>query len=309
VPCSTDTEKVCPMSIESQIIQFLFTGIALGSIYAMVALGFNIIYNSTGIINFAQGEFVMLGGLLMVWLSVALGLPMPLAFILTVAAVMAVGALFERLAIYPLKKAPVLILIIITLAGSIIFKGGAMLVWGKQTYSLPHFSSEQPIELLGATILPQTFWIVGFLLAVVALLAFFFNCTMMGKAMRACSFNPTAASLVGINVRRIVLLSFAISAAIGAIAGIVFTPVVLMEYDRGTMLALKGFCVAVLGGLGNAMGAVVAGMLVGILESFGAGFISSAYKDAIALLALLLVLVIKPSGLLSRSEASRLKDF
>lgn len=297
------------MSLESQIIQFLFTGIAIGSIYAMVALGFNIIYNATGILNFAQGEFVMLGGLLMVWLSVTLGLPMPLAFIITIAAVMTIGALFERVAIYPLKKPPVLILIIITLAGSIIFKGGAMLLWGKHTYSLPHFSSEQPIVLLGATILPQTFWIIGFLLAVVALLALFFNCTMLGKAMRACSFNPTAASLVGINVKRIVLLSFAISAAIGAIAGIVFTPVVLMEYDRGLMLALKGFCVAVLGGLGNGLGAVVAGMLIGILESFGAGFISSAYKDAIALLVLLVVLVIKPSGLFSKSEASRLKDF
>ncbi len=297
------------MSIESQIVQFLFTGIALGSIYAMVALGFNIIYNATGILNFAQGEFVMLGGLVMVWLSVTLGLPMPLAFAVTVAAVMAVGALFERLAIYPLKKPPVLILIIITLAGSIIFKGSAMLLWGKKTYSLPHFSSEQPIAVLGATILPQTFWIIGFLAAVVAALALFFNCTMLGKAMRACSFNPTAASLVGINVKRIVLLSFAVSAAIGAIAGIVFTPVVLMEYDRGTMLALKGFCAAVLGGLGNGAGAVVAGLLIGILESFGAGFISSAYKDAIALLVLLLVLVVRPGGLLSRGEASRLKDF
>jgi branched-chain amino acid transport system permease protein len=297
------------MPIESQIVQFLFTGIALGSIYAMVGLGFNIIYNATGIINFAQGEFVMLGGLLMVWLNITTGLPLPLAFIITVAAVMAVGALFERLAIYPLKKPPVLILIIITLAGSIIFKGAAMLLWGKDTYSLPHFSGEEPIVLLGAMIMPQTFWIVGVLLAVVALLGLFFNCTMLGKAMRACSFNATAASLVGINVKRIVLLSFAISAAIGAIAGIVFTPVVLMEYDRGTMLALKGFCAAVLGGLGNGMGAVVAGMLIGILESFGAGFISSAYKDAIALLVLLAVLIIKPSGLLSKSEASRLKDF
>jgi branched-chain amino acid transport system permease protein len=297
------------MSLESQIVQFLFTGIALGSIYAMVALGFNIIYNATGILNFAQGEFVMLGGLVMVWLSVTLGLPMPLAFVITVAAVMAAGALFERLAIYPLKKPPVLILIIITLAGSIIFKGSAMLLWGKKTYSLPHFSSEQPVAVLGATILPQTFWIIGFLAAVVVLLTLFFNCTMPGKAMRACSFNATAASLVGINVRRIVLLSFAVSAAIGAIAGIVFTPVVLMEYDRGTMLALKGFCAAVLGGLGNGVGAVVAGLLIGILESFGAGFISSAYKDAIALLVLLLVLVVRPSGLLSRGEASRLKDF
>ncbi len=297
------------MTLSSQIVQFLFTGITIGSIYAMVGLGFNIIYNSTGIINFAQGEFVMLGGMVMVWLTTMVNLPMPLAFILTVAIVTVIGALFERLAIYPLKKPSVLILIIITLAGSIIFKGSAMLIWGKETHTLPHISGEEPIEFMGATILPQTLWIIAVLAVIVTLLAVFFNFTMVGKAMRACSVNPTAASLVGINVRRIVLLSFALSAGIGAVAGIVFTPMVLMEYDRGAMLALKGFCAAVLGGLGNGVGAVVAGLLIGILESFGAGFISSGYKDGIALLILLIVLIIKPSGLFGVSEASKLKEF
>ncbi len=297
------------MSLFSQIVQFVFTGITIGSIYAMVGLGFNIIYNATGIINFAQGEFVMLGGLVMVWLTTIVKLPMAVSFPLTVAIVTAVGALFERFAVYPLKKPSVLILIIITLAGSIVFKGGAMLLWGKGTYSLPHFSGEDPIVLLGATILPQTLWIIGVLLVVVVLLMLFFNYTMLGKAMSACAVNQTAASLVGINVRRIVLLSFALSAAIGAVAGIIFTPVVLMEYDRGALLALKGFCAAVLGGLGNNAGAVVAGLLIGLLESFGAGFISSGYKDAIALLVLLVVLIIKPSGLFGVSEASKLKEF
>lgn len=297
------------MSLASQIVQFLFTGIMLGSIYALVGLGFNIIYNATGIINFAQGEFVMLGGLVMVWLATMVGLPLPVAFVLTVAVVTAVGALFERLAIYPLKKPSVLILIIITLAGSIVLKGGAMLIWGKGTYSLPHFSGDRPIVVLGASMLPQTLWIIGALAAIVVLLALFFNRTMLGRAMRACSVNPVAASLVGINVRRVVLLAFALSASIGAVAGIIFTPVVLMEYDRGALLALKGFCAAVLGGLGNGAGAVVAGLIIGILESFGAGFISSGYKDAIALLVLLIVLVIKPSGIFGVSEASRLKEF
>ena len=297
------------MSLFSQIVQFLFTGITLGSIYAMVALGFNIIYNSTGIINFAQGEFVMLGGMVMVWCTVAAQLPLPIGFVVTVGVVTALGALFERLAIYPLKRPTVLILIIITLAGSIIFKGAAMLLWGKQTYTLPHFSGEAPLCVLGATILPQTLWIIGILCAVVTVLAVFFNYTMLGKAMRACSVNSSAASLVGINVRKIVLLSFALSAAIGAVAGIIFTPIVLMEYDRGALLALKGFCAAVLGGLGNGVGAVVAGMLIGILESFGAGFISSGYKDALALLVLLAVLFAKPSGIFGVTEASKLKEF
>lgn len=297
------------MSAFSQIIQFFFTGITIGSIYAMVGLGFNIIYNATGIINFAQGEFMMLGGMIMVWLTTVVKLPLYIAFPLTVGMVTIIGALFERLAIYPLKKPSILILIIITLAGSIIFKGGAMLVWGKQTYSLPHFSGEEPILICGATILPQTLWIIGILAAVVIVLTLFFNYTMLGKAMRACAVNPTAASLVGINVKKIVLLSFALSSAIGAVAGIIFTPIILMEFDRGALLGLKGFCAAVLGGLGNGTGAVVAGLLIGLLESFGAGYISSGYKDALALLVLLVVLLIRPSGLFGAPAASRLKEF
>jgi branched-chain amino acid transport system permease protein len=297
------------MSLFSQILQFLLTGITIGTIYGMVALGFNIIYNATGIINFAQGEFVMLGGMFMVWFTAVLKIPMIAAFALSVIMVTLIGALFERLAIYPLKRPSVLILIMITLAGSIIMKGSAMLFWGKETYTLPHFSGEEPFYLFGATILPQTLWILGIMFVVVIILAGFFNFTMLGKAMRACAVNPTAASLVGISVKKMVLLSFALSAALGATAGIIITPIALMEYDRGAILALKGFAAAVLGGLGNGVGAVVAGLLIGILESLGAGLISSGYKDAIALLVLLLVLFVKPSGIFGVSEASKLKEF
>jgi branched-chain amino acid transport system permease protein len=297
------------MSLFSQIIQFLLTGITIGTIYGMVGLGFNIIYNATGIINFAQGEFVMLGGMFMIWFTMMLKIPMIAGFFLAVAAVTIIGGIFERLAIYPLKKPSVLILIMITLAGSIILKGSAMLFWGKETYTLPHFSGEEPFFLFGATILPQTLWVLAIMGVVVIILAIFFNFTMLGKAMRACAVNPTAASLVGISVKKMVLLSFALSAALGAIAGIIITPIALMEYDRGAILALKGFAAAVLGGLGNGAGAVVAGLLIGILESLGAGLISSGYKDAIALFVLLLVLFVKPSGLFGVSEASKLKEF
>ena len=297
------------MSLFSQIIQFLLTGITIGTIYGMVGLGFNIIYNATGIINFAQGEFVMLGGMFMIWFTMMLKIPMIAGFFLSVVAVTIIGGIFERLAIYPLKKPSVLILIMITLAGSIILKGSAMLFWGKETFTLPHFSGEEPFYLFGATILPQTLWVLAIMGVVVIILAIFFNFTMLGKAMRACAVNPTAASLVGISVKKMVLLSFALSAALGAIAGIIITPIALMEYDRGAILALKGFAAAVLGGLGNGAGAVVAGLLIGILESLGAGLISSGYKDAIALFVLLLVLFVKPSGLFGVSEASKLKEF
>ncbi len=292
-----------------QIIQYLLTGISIGCIYGMVAIGFNIIYNSTGIINFAQGEFVMLGGMFMVTLTKSAGIPMPVAFFLSIGIVALIGGLFERIAIAPLKNADVLTMIIITIGGSIVMKGIAMFAWGKETYILPHFSGERPIHLFGATILPQSLWILGIMLFTVVILTLFFQYTMVGKAMRACSANRMAAILVGIDVRRMVFFSFVLSAAIGAVAGIIITPIALVDYDRGFMLALKGFSAAVLGGLGNSAGAVIAGFLIGIMESLGAGLISSGYKDAIALIVLLIILFIRPSGLLGRKDAAGLKKF
>jgi branched-chain amino acid transport system permease protein len=302
-------ENSLKMSLTSQIIQFFFTGLNVGSIYALVALGFTMIYNATSIINLAQGEFVMLGGLIMVFFTVFLQIPMYLGMILTVAAVTLLGAFFERLAIHPLRNASLLTLIIVTLAGSILFRGIAMFLWGKDPYSLPPFSSSKPLHLWGATLQPQFFWVLGITGLVLLGVWFFFNRTLIGKAMTACSFNSTAARLVGINVRKMVLFSFSLSAAVGAIAGIIITPITLMEYDRGPLLALKGFAAAVLGGLGSGGGAIVAGFLIGILESMGAGLVSSGYKDAIALLVMLIVLWVKPSGLFGSAEESELKKF
>jgi len=293
----------------NQVVQYILTGITVGSIYAIVAVGFNIIYNATEIINFAQGEFVMLGGLVMVSLVHGAHVPMPLAFVIAVAAVTVVGLLMERLAIFPLKDASVIRLVIITLAVSILIKGLAMFVWGKDSFGLPAFSGNQPLFFLGAAVMPQTLWIIGVTVAVVVLLTLFFERTMLGKAMIACADNRDAASLVGIDVQRMVMLSFMLSAALGAVAGIIITPVSLMEYDRGALLALKGFGAAVLGGLGNFYGAVAAGIILGIIESLSAGLISSAYKDAIALGVLLVVLFVRPGGLLGSAEVIKLKKF
>lgn len=291
------------------VLQFLIMGIQRGSIYAMVAMGFNMIYNSTGIINFAQGEFVVLGGLMMVSLTMAFNLSIVFAFILTVLFVIVAGILMERLTINPVKEPTVLRLIIITIAVSIIIKGAAMCFWGKGSHYMRHFSSTEPLDFYGATILPQTLWIFAILLFLVVVYVIFFNYTMTGKCMRACAINRDAARLAGINDRKMVMLSFALSAGIGAIAGIIITPIIQMDYARGAMLGLKGFGAAVLGGLGNSMGAVVAGVLLGILEAFGAGYISSHYMDAIALVILLFVLFIRPSGIFGSSEAMRLKEF
>ena len=297
------------MTFASQMIQYLFTGLTLGSIYALVALGFTMIYNATGIINLAQGEFVMLGGLIMVFFTAVLKIPLYLGFLLTILVVTLLGVVFERLAIHPLKNASLITLIMITLAGSILFRGIAMCLWGKDPYALPPFSGSKPVQFLGATIQLQILWIVGITILAVCGVGFFFNRTLMGKAMTACAFNPLAARLVGINVRKMVLFSFGLSAATGAIAGAIITPITLMEYDRGPLLALKGFAAAVLGGLGSGPGAIIAGFIIGILESLGAGLISSGYKDAIALLVLLVILWVKPSGIFGSAEESELKKF
>jgi branched-chain amino acid transport system permease protein len=297
------------ITFTGQLVQYLFTGVTVGSIYAMVAVGFNIIYNVTEIINFAQGEFVMLGGLIMVFFTATAKLPLPLAFVLTVAAVTGVGVLMERFTINPLKNASVLTMIIVTIAVSILFNGIAMFIWGKDPYIFPPFSGGKPLFVFGAAIQTQTLWVLFMTAVMVVLMTIFFKKTRYGKAMLACADNPEAARLVGIKVNTMILISFALSAAIGAVAGAVITPISLMEYDRGALLALKGFGAAVLGGLGSFYGAVVAGVFLGIVESMCAGLVSSGYKDAVALILLLLVLYVRPSGLFGNVEVSKIKEF
>jgi branched-chain amino acid transport system permease protein len=297
------------ITLASQLLQYMVTGMTIGSIYAMVAIGFNIIYNVTEAINFAQGEFVMLGGLVMVFFRVSLGIPMPLSFPMTIIVVTAVGILLDRLAIRPLPRPTVLTMVIATIGASFFIRGAAMMIWGKNPFDLPPFSGRDPISFLGAVVQPQGLWVLGFLVVVVIALTLFFDRTIMGKALRACAVNPNASSLVGINVKQMILVSFALSAAIGALGGIVITPISLMEYDRGAMLAVKGFSACVLGGMGSFPGAVLGGLFIGLIESLGAGLVSSGYKDVFALLVLLVVLFARPSGLFGSIEVSKIKKF
>jgi branched-chain amino acid transport system permease protein len=297
------------ISFSSQLIQYAITGVTVGSIYALVAIGFNIIYNVTEIINFAQGEFVMLGGLFMVFFATVMQIPLLLAFFLTLTVVIAIGVMMERFAIFPAKNASVLTMIIITIACSILLKGAAMYGWGKDPFMLAPFSDRKAFVFAGAAVFPQSLWILGTTLIVVFLLTFFYKRTRFGRAMIASSDNPDAAQLMGIDVKTMVMVSFGLSAAVGAVAGIVITPISLMEYDRGALLGLKGFGAAVLGGLGHFYGAVLAGFMVGLMESFCAGLISSGYKDAAALVVLLLVLFLRPSGLFGSKEVMKMKEF
>ena len=291
--------------IWNQLPQFLVSGITSGSIYALIALGFGIIHNATGIVNFAQGEFVMLGAFSMISLSQTAALPMVISFPLAVFIVMVAGWLLEVGPIRRARSRNILILVMITVGASITMREIAMLVWGRTPRTLPPFSGEEPLVLGSAAILPQTLWIMGITFVVVVTLSFFFSKTMVGKAMRAAAENRRGAALIGIAVNRMTLLSFVLSGGIGSVAGIIITPITTMSYNAGVMLALKGFSAAILGGYGSMRGAVIGGLLLGTLESVGAGFISSAYKDAFAFLILLLVLFIRPAGLFGKEEIKR----
>jgi branched-chain amino acid transport system permease protein len=288
-----------------QILQFLLTGITLGSTYALVALGFAIIYNASDVVNLAQGEFVMLGAMSAIALSAGQCLPLPLAILLAVLLTLVVGLMLQRFAIAPAKGITVVGTIIITIGASIFLRGLALLLWGKDIQALPHFSGETPLRWGDLTLLPQSLWVMGGTALLVLGVQLFFNRTLLGKAILACSCNKTAAQLVGINVGRMLLVAYGLSALLGAMAGVLVTPITYTSYDAGIMLGLKGFAAAVLGGMGNPMGAVAGGLLLGLLESLAAGLISSGYKDAIAFIILLLVLFLRPSGLFGRAVSER----
>jgi len=288
----------------AQFLQFLFSGVTVGATYALAALGFTLIYNASHVINFAQGEFIMLGGMLSVFFSQA-GLPMPLALCLAIAVPALVGMALEKLAIEPVMGAETVTLIIITIGASLVIRGLVQVWLGKGTFSLPAFSGEKPILVLGATLMPQSLWVLGVSALVVLALGYFFKYTLYGKAMLATSYNRGAAQLVGIHTGGVLLVSFALSAAVGALGGVLLTPITLTSYDTGILLGLKGFVGAVVGGLGNGLGAVIGGLLVGVMEAMGAGYISSAYKDAIPFILILFILFFLPRGILGGKSTDR----
>ena len=296
------------MNIEL-FFQYLVAGITYGIIYAIVAIGFNIIYKTTGIINFAQGEFVMLGGMTAVTLHGLM--PLPLAIALAVVITMIIGALIEIVFIRLLVNPSVLRMIIITIGISIITREAALHIWDEKVRALPYFigNAVTSISIGGVHISPQVVWVIGICSIMVAALQLFFSHTLTGRKMRACASNRNAARLCGISTKNMVTLSFILSAGIGALAGCVVSPITYVQYDSGTGLAIKGFTVAILGGLGNSIAAVAAGILLGVLESFSIWVLPTAYKDVISISILLVILFVRPSGLLGNKEASSLKEF
>ncbi|MBF0200087.1 MAG: branched-chain amino acid ABC transporter permease [Desulfamplus sp.] len=288
-----------------EILQYIFSGLTTGAIYAVIALGLSMLYSSTELINFSHGEFVMLGAMGIVTLWVHMALPLAVAFFLTVACVACTGLLFERLAIRTAGNAGHIELVIITVGASIFLRGVGMVIWGKDPFSVPPFLGHDSIEIAGAALLPQSVFIVIAALVLAGGIHFFLKRTLTGKAMIACAVNKKAAWLSGIPSSTMAVTAFVISTGTGAAAGVFIAPITMSSYDMGTMLGLKGFCAAMIGGLGSLWGAFAGGLLLGLLESLGAGLLSSGFKDAIAFVLLLLILYIRPGGIFAARDAKR----
>ena len=294
------------MSID-QFAQYLISGLTDGSIYALLGLGFTIIYAVTRIINFAQGEFVMIGGMLSYTLAASAGLSIPLSFLVSVLSAAAIGAIMYLLAIRTARRASVVSLIIITIGFSIFVRGVAAEIWGVNTVRPPLFSGKTPLSLpfVDAVITPQAIWIIGTTVVVTILLHLFLKYTMVGKALKACAVNPEAAGLVGINAKAMALIAFVLAAVIGGTSGVVMAPHILASYNMGVMLGLKGFVAASIGGFKNPIATVAGGLLLGVVENVAVGLnwgpFTSSYKHVIALAVLLLILLIR-SGRLASEE-------
>jgi branched-chain amino acid transport system permease protein len=272
-------------------VQLLLPGLTTGCVYALVALGFVLCANVSGVVNFAQGEYVMLGGMVGASL-VDLHVPLALAIVGAALAGALLGAAQERLTLAPVRRSPPFIQITITLGVAVVIRGLALIAFGKDPLSMPGFAGDGTIELFGAVLPVQTLFVWGATAVLLGLMFRFLKHSDAGRAVRACSINLQAARLMGVDTERLTLVVFSVAGGIGALAGVVITPIVLASWDAGVAYGLKGFVGAILGGFRSPTIAVAGGLFIGLLEAFSAGYVSSGWKDAIVygvLLAYLLV--------------------
>lgn len=305
------------------LLQQILNGLVLGSVYALVALGYTMVYGILGLINFAHGEVVMIGAMIALTVMTMLmgpaaGLPpsviIALALAAAIAVCMALAYTIERVAYRPLRKAPRLAPLITAIGMSILLQNVAMIIWGRQYKTFPQLFSVEPHTIAGANITDLQIIIIVVSAALMGALLLLVHFTRLGRAMRATSENQTIAGLMGVNVNKIISATFVIGAALGAVAGVlVAANYSVAHYSMGFMLGLKAFTAAVLGGIGNLGGAVLGGLLLGLIESIGAGyigdvtggFLGSHYQDVFAFLVLILVLVFRPTGIMGERVAER----
>jgi branched-chain amino acid transport system permease protein len=289
-----------------QAIQTVIGGLLQGSVFAVVALGFSLVFRVTGAINLSQGAFCIVGALAMYSFQVTLGWPAALAATAAVAATAAAGAVIGAAAFVPaLSRLPVSSMLILTAGLLTTIEGLSLVVWGSQPYALPPFSGEAPVSVLGVRLPTQGFWIAGAALAIIAGVWYLLMRTATGEALRACAENPTAARLMGIDVPRMTLFSFTLAALIAGIGGIVVAPILSFQFDTGRFFTISGFSAVAIGGLGSLVGAVAGGELLGVAEQLAAGYISSLFANGIALGLLILTLLVRPSGLFAARRTRR----
>jgi len=284
--------------------QSIISGIGIGAVYGLIGIGFCVIYNATGIVNFAQGAFVMLGGMLTQAAMTRLGLALPIAALLAIAAVAVCGVVLERVVVRPLwnRGSTMFVMILATLAAQIVIERVTQIAAGDQPRTLPMFTDRPPLRLLGFAVNFQFLWIAGCSALVIGALALFFSSTKTGKAMRACSIDREAAALQGIRVPRMLALAFALSAALGAFAGILITPTQYTAFNVGVPFAISGFIAAIVGGFGRPFGAFAGGILLGVAQALAIVFLGAAFKNIAALSILLLFLFVRPTGLLGPAK-------
>jgi branched-chain amino acid transport system permease protein len=287
----------------SQWLQLLISGIVTGAIYALVGLGYVTIYRTSRVVNFAQGSFVMLGALITYSLLNQAGLPFWLSGIISVLVVVAIAVAMYFLVIAPIIKVSLVSMILVTIGVSLLLENLALVKWGGYGLGIPSFPGERTLHLWKLNVDVQNLWVIAVAAVLFIGLWLLSNRTRVGKQMTATASDPLSASLSGISTTRMVVLAFAISAAIGAIGGICVGSITPMAYSTGGVLGLAGFIAAIVGGWGSSSGAIVGGLTVGIAESLASGFLPGGYRSAVAYVLLIIILYFRPSGILGSGAA------
>lgn len=287
-------------------IQIIIGGLLAGSVYAVIALGFSLVYRVTGVVNLAQGAFCIIGALLMYSFQVTLGWPLGLAAAASIAVTTAYGVVLGATTFVPsVSRLPSSSMLMVTVGLLTLTEGLALVIWGNEPFALPQFSGGAPIKVWGLDLVTQGFWIVGATLVVIVALRYLLMRTTLGQGLRACAENPTAARLMGISVPNMTVLSIGLAALIAAIGGIVVAPITSLEFDSGTYLTLSGFIAVAIGGLGSFAGAIAGGLILGVAEQLAAGYISSLFANSLAFALLFATLLWRPTGLFAAGAARR----
>lgn len=287
------------------MIQLLINGLAMGSIYALVALGVVVIANAVNVVNFAQGENVMLGAYVAATLTLTLHLPVLSAYIISIMLLAIYGYAFQKVAYYPLRKKPFITVVVATIGVSMFLKNAARIIWGPQPLYFPGPFGESTVKIGGLAINPQFLLIIGVTLVLVVFNYFFFAKTSLGRKMQATAQDQEAATLMGIKVSRMIALTFIYSSMLAAAAGVLLAPIFYVSADMGGNLGLKAFAASIIGGFGSVPGAILGGLFLGVLEIFAAAYVSSLYKDAFAFIVLILILAFLPRGLFGEKISTK----